>query len=111
MISKESKQKKRKQGSQIKATVIQEVTSYGILSRYRLEIKPKIGAKKTLFESGSWIPEHLFMLVQHEKRSYVRSSAHSVQSSECIERCVGNGDVVDIYNFSIFPSSSLFHLI
>ena len=46
MISKESKQKKRMQGSQIKATVIQEVTSYGILSRYRLEIKPKIGAKK-----------------------------------------------------------------
>ena len=81
MISKESKQKKRKQGSQIKATVIQEVTSYGILSRYRLEIKPKIGAKKTLFESGSWIPEHLFMLVQHEKRSYVRSSAPSVQSA------------------------------
>ena len=32
MISKESKQKKRMQGSQIKATVIQEVTSYGILS-------------------------------------------------------------------------------
>ena len=45
------------------------------------------------------------MLVQHEKRSYVRSSVPSVQSSECIERCVGNGDVVEIYNFSIFASS------
>lgn len=50
------------------------------------------------------------MLVQHEKRSYVRSS---VRSSECIERCVGsciNADVVEIYNFSIFTSSLSDHL-